>query len=104
MSWGLDNRLVGVRSAVGRGSATRLECRWASADANPYLVVAGCLAAGADGLEREIEVPPMVTGDPHVDASLTRLPTQLEEAMPGAGGLKLRPRGRSATCSWTSTW
>lgn len=81
VSWGLDHRLVGVRSAVGRGGATRLECRWASADANPYLVVAGCLAAGADGLERDLELPPMVTGDPHVDSSLTRLPTQLEEAL-----------------------
>jgi glutamine synthetase len=81
VSWGLDNRLVGVRSAVGRGSATRLECRWASGDANPYLVVAGCLNAGADGLEHELEVPPMVTGDPHVDESLTRLPTQLAEAV-----------------------
>jgi glutamine synthetase len=81
VSWGLDNRLVGVRSAVGRGSATRLECRWASGDANPYLVVAGCLAAGADGLEHELEVPAMVTADPHADASLTRLPTQLADAV-----------------------
>jgi glutamine synthetase len=81
VSWSLDHRLVGVRSTVGRGPATRLECRWASADANPYLVVAGCIAAGADGLEHELEVPPMVTGDPHVDASLTRLPTQLAEAV-----------------------
>src|SRR5207302_813177 len=52
VTWGLDHRLVGVRSAVGRGSATRLECRWASADANPYLVMAGCLFAGAEGPER----------------------------------------------------
>jgi glutamine synthetase len=81
VSWGLDHRLVGVRSTAGRGAATRLECRWASADANPYLVVAGCLAAGADGLEHELEVPPMVTGDPHVDESLTRLPTQLADAL-----------------------
>ncbi len=82
VSWGLDHRLVGVRSTVGTGPSTRLECRWASADANPYLVVAGCLAAGADGLENELDVPPMVSGDPHVDASLTRLPTTLEEALP----------------------
>lgn len=81
VSWGLDHRLVGVRSAVARGSATRLECRWASADANPYLVVAGCLFAGADGLERTLDLPPVVTGDPHVDGSLTRLPTRLEEAL-----------------------
>ncbi|MGZ4372627.1 MAG: glutamine synthetase family protein [Gaiellaceae bacterium] len=82
VNWGLDHRLVGVRSVVSHGAATRLECRWASADSNPYLVVAGCLAAGADGLEHDLEVPPMVTGDPHVDASLTRLPTKLEEALP----------------------
>jgi glutamine synthetase len=81
VTWGLDHRLVGVRSVVDSGPATRLECRWASADANPYLVLAGCLAAGADGLENEFEVPPMVTGDPHVDASFPRLATQLEEAL-----------------------
>jgi glutamine synthetase len=81
VSWGLDNRLVAVRSVVDQGDATRLEARWASADANPYLVMAGCLAAGADGLARGFEVPPMVTGDPHADASLRRLPTGLEEAL-----------------------
>jgi glutamine synthetase len=82
VSWGLDHRLVAVRSVVDAGSATRLEARWASADSNPYLVLAGCLAAGADGLERELELPPMVTGDPHVDASLVRLPTSLGDAIP----------------------
>jgi glutamine synthetase len=81
VSWGLDHRLVGVRSVVNHGSATRLECRWGSADSNPYLVVAGCLAAGADGLERELELPAMVTGDPHLDASIERLPTRLEDAL-----------------------
>ncbi len=82
VSWGLDHRLVGVRSVVGHGAATRLECRWGSADANPYLVLAGCLGAGVDGLEHDYEMPPAVTGDPHIDASLTRLPTQLAEALP----------------------
>src|SRR6266540_2082544 len=82
VSWGLDNRLVAVRSVVDHGEATRLECRWASADANPYLVMAGCRAAGADGLAKSFDVPPMVTGDPHVDASLTRLPTDLAGAIP----------------------
>lgn len=82
VSWGLDHRLVAVRSVVDSGSATRLECRWASADANPYLVLAGCLAAGTDGLEHDLELPPIVTGDPHVDASLTRLPTDLAGALP----------------------
>jgi len=79
--WGLDNRLVAIRSTVDHGEATRLEARWASADANPYLVLAGCLAAGADGLEQELELPPIVTGDPHVDGSLRRVPTSLADAV-----------------------
>ena len=79
--WGLDNRLVAIRSIVDHGEATRLEARWASADANPYLVLAGCLAAGADGLEQELELGPMVTGDPHVDESLRRVPTSLAGAI-----------------------
>jgi glutamine synthetase len=78
--WGLDHRLVGVRCVVDHGEATRLEARWAAADANPYLVLAGCLGAGADGLGREIELPPMVTGDPHVD-DFERLPTSLAGAV-----------------------
>jgi glutamine synthetase len=82
VSWGLDHRLVAVRTVVDQGPATRVECRWGSAEANPYYVLAGCLAAGADGLERDHELPPMVTGDPHVDASLERLPTGLSEALP----------------------
>jgi glutamine synthetase len=81
ISWGLDHRLVAVRCVVDHGEATRLEARWAAADANPYLVLAGCLAAGADGLEREIELPPMVTGDPHADVAFERLPTSLEGAV-----------------------
>ena len=81
VSWGLDHRLVGVRSVADHGQATRLEARWASADANPYLVLAGCLGAAADGLERDYDLPPMVSGDPHVDGSLERLPVSLEGAV-----------------------
>ena len=82
VSWGLDHRLVAVRTVVDQGPATRVECRWGSADANPYFVLAGALAAGADGLEHDYELPPIVSGDPHVDASLRRLPTNLAEALP----------------------
>ena len=63
------------------GEATRIESRWGSADANPYLALAGCLSAGSDGLAEDFELPPMVGGDPHVDASLERLPTSLEGAV-----------------------
>lgn len=81
VTWGLDHRLVGVRSIVGAGSANRLEARWAAADANPYLVLAGCIAAGLDGLERDDELMPQVTGDPHADERWERLPTSIDGAI-----------------------
>jgi glutamine synthetase len=81
VTWGLDHRLVGVRSIVGAGSGNRLEARWAAADANPYLVLAGCLAAGLDGLEYDYELMPMVEGDPHADERWERLPVGITEAI-----------------------
>lgn len=81
VTWGLDHRLVGVRSIVGAGEANRLEVRWAAADANPYLVLAGCLAAGMDGLLSDYPLMPQVVGDPHADDSWDRLPTDLRGAI-----------------------
>lgn len=81
VTWGLDHRLVGVRSIVGEGSGNRLEARWAAADANPYLVFAGILAAGLDGLENEYELMPQVITDPHTDESWDRLPSDIEGAI-----------------------
>jgi glutamine synthetase len=81
VTWGLDNRLVGVRSIVEGGPANRLESRWAAADANPYLVLHGTLQAGLDGLQSNLPVPPMVQGDPHASDEWERLPTTLEGAM-----------------------
>jgi glutamine synthetase len=81
VTWGLDHRLVGVRSIVGAGEANRLEVRWAAADANPYLVLAGCLAAGMDGLMSEYSLIPQVVGDPHADETWDRLPTSLRGAI-----------------------
>lgn len=81
VTWGLDHRLVGVRSIVGAGQANRLEARWAAADANPYLVLAGCLAAGAEGLVGPGELIPQVVGDPHADDQWERLPATIEGAI-----------------------
>lgn len=81
VTWGLDHRLVGVRSIVGEGSGNRLEARWAAADANPYLVFAGILAAGLDGLENDYELMPQVITDPHTDESWERLPSDIEGAI-----------------------
>ncbi len=81
VTWGLDHRLVGVRSIVGAGKGNRLEARWAAADANPYLVFAGVLAAGLDGLENDYELMPQVVGDPHADERWDRLPVDITGAI-----------------------
>lgn len=79
--WGLDNRMVGVRCITNAGRGTRLEVRWAAADANPYLVAQGYLRAGLDGLNNEVPLQPISVGDPHVDPQLRRIATTLGEAV-----------------------
>ncbi|WP_420443356.1 glutamine synthetase family protein [Candidatus Poriferisodalis sp.] len=65
--WGLDNRSVMCRCTVGAGNANRVEYRAPGADANPYLMIAGLLAAGADGLERSADPGPKSEGDKYDD-------------------------------------
>ena len=86
VTWGGDNRTVAVRSVVGHGSANRLEARGASADANPYLVLAGLLHAGSDGLARYLPLPDFTSGDAYVDTTSPRLPVTLREALAALGG------------------
>ena len=56
--WGVNNRTVPVRVVREKTADIHLEQRVAGADANPYLVVAACLAAIDYGLEKQKE-PPM---------------------------------------------
>jgi glutamine synthetase len=60
-SWGRDNRMTALRIPQG---TPRIENRIGSADANPYLVIASTLAAGIDGMERQLEPSEPVVGDP----------------------------------------
>ncbi|WP_423906924.1 glutamine synthetase family protein [Candidatus Spongiihabitans sp.] len=52
-SWGFDNRSVLVRVPDRNGAGCRVEFRLPTADANPYLAVAGVLALMQRGLETE---------------------------------------------------
>jgi glutamine synthetase len=81
VSWAPDNRTAAVRIPAGELSARRLEIRTASADANPYLITAGTIAAGADGIRRGLEPPPAVEGDAYKDTSLELLPASLGAAV-----------------------
>ena len=54
IAWSYDNRTAGFR-IVGHGSSLRIECRTAGADANVYLAFAATLAAGLDGIAKQID-------------------------------------------------
>ena len=54
-SWGFDNRTVGFQVKNGSPSSTYIENRIPGAGSNPYLVTAGCLIAGMDGIKRNLQ-------------------------------------------------
>jgi glutamine synthetase len=60
--WGHDHRMTLVRVPHERGAATRLEFRLGDGAANIYLAYTAALAAGLDGIRRELEPPPPVEG------------------------------------------
>ncbi|MBV6755484.1 glutamine synthetase family protein [Rhodococcus opacus] len=82
-TWGLDNRTVAIRSIPSAGPAARVENRIGGADANPYLVVAANLAAGLDGIEQNITLPPAVEGNAYAlpAGKAPLLPTSLPAAV-----------------------
>jgi len=61
-NWGFDNRSAMVRIPPEGGEGTRLEIRVGDGMANPYLMIAGLLAAGLDGITRGLEAPAPVVG------------------------------------------
>lgn len=75
IAWGPDNRTCALR-LVGRGSSLRLENRVPGGDVNPYLAMAGMVAAGLDGIERGLELESAVTGNAY-EADVARVPTTL---------------------------
>ena len=80
IAWSNDNRTTGFR-IVGEGPGKRIECRIPGADVNPYLAYAAALASGLDGIENEIEPPPMFEGDAYTAADLPAVPKTLAEAV-----------------------
>ena len=57
ISWSLANRSALVRVPAARGNGTRIELRNPDAMCNPYLLIAGMMAAGMDGIRNRI-IPP----------------------------------------------
>jgi glutamine synthetase len=77
--WGRDNRTCAYR-LVGHGGALRLENRIPGGDVNPYLAVAGMVAAGLDGIQRELPLEPAYQGNAYATDSL-RVPSSMGEAL-----------------------
>ena len=78
--WGRDNRTCAFR-VVGSGSALRIENRLPGADSNPYLAFAAVLAAGIDGIERQLEPGDEFHGNGYEAHDLPRIPGSLYEAI-----------------------
>ncbi|MEU9488648.1 glutamine synthetase family protein [Streptomyces decoyicus] len=77
-AWGPDNRTCALR-VIGHGRAHRLENRLPGGDVNPYLAVAGMVAAGLYGIEHELELPEATTGNAYT-GDAAHVPTTLREA------------------------
>jgi glutamine synthetase len=79
--WAVENRgaLIRVQGAPG-DTNSHVENRMGEPAANPYLYMAANIAAGLDGIRRELEPPDPVDADPYqTEAAL--LPTSLAESV-----------------------
>ena len=79
IKWGLDNRTCAFR-LVGHGPGLRLENRVPGGDVNPYLAVAGMVAAGLDGIERGLDLEDAFVGNAY-DSDAERVPDTLAGAL-----------------------
>ncbi len=76
--WGWDNRTCALRT-VGHGPSLRLENRVPGGDVNPYLAVAGLIAAGLYGIDNELTLEPAWTGNAY-DSDSAMVPHTLRHA------------------------
>jgi glutamine synthetase len=81
VTWGHDNRTVYARIPRERGKATRVENRAGDGTANAYLASAAALFAGIDGLDRELDPGPPVSGVAYELEDRTLMPFSLGEAL-----------------------
>ncbi|MGJ9422033.1 glutamine synthetase family protein [Aeromicrobium sp. CF3.5] len=81
IDWGLDNRSAMVRIPPERGEASRLELRLGDATANPYLAIAGLLAAAYLGIRDEMEAPAALEGYGYDTSKAEMLPMSLGQSL-----------------------
>jgi len=85
-SWSHQNRSQLIRIPAAVGEKVRMELRSPDPSLNPYLAFALIIAAGLDGIERQLTLPPTVdvdlyTADESVTKALVPLPDGLDKAI-----------------------
>ncbi|MFD7624763.1 glutamine synthetase family protein [Streptomyces sp. NPDC059851] len=78
VAWGMDNRTCALR-VVGHGRSMRFENRLPGGDVNPYLAVAGLVAAGLHGIENGLEPPEPCPGNAYT-GDYAHVPATLRDA------------------------
>jgi glutamine synthetase len=91
ITWARNNRSALARipyAKAGKPQSTRVEYRAADPACNPYLAFSVILAAGLDGIEKGMQLPPETTSnafemtdDERAAAGMGRLPGTLSEAL-----------------------
>lgn len=78
--WSKDNRTAGYRLCGDGTKAIRIECRVGGSDINPYLALAALLAAGIDGIEKQMALEDPYQGDAYKAGEVREVPKTLREA------------------------
>ncbi|MCL2048586.1 MAG: glutamine synthetase family protein [Defluviitaleaceae bacterium] len=86
VSWSHQNRSQLIRIPADSGKNSRMELRSPDPSLNPYIALALILAAGLDGIENNLPLPPatnvnLFTADKSVTDTLTALPESLSQAI-----------------------
>lgn len=78
--WSRDNRTAGFRICGEDSKAVRVECRIGGADLNPYMAMAGLLAAGLAGIEGAMTLEDEARGDAYHAGAVREVPRTLGAA------------------------
>ena len=87
LAWSTGNRSALIRIPTPRGDGTRVELRSPDPSCNPYLAFSVCLAAGLDGIQRQLTPPAESNENLYAIAAdleaqgVRRLPASLEAAI-----------------------
>jgi len=80
VAWGHDNRTCALRVVGHSAASLRFENRVPGGDVNPYLAVAGMVAAGLYGIEHKLPLADPVTGNAYTAEGVGHVPATLREA------------------------